>query len=187
MNTQVLSESYNKILTERNRLLLAFSITSVLSLLLGASNFYLIGKERIVVVPPIVTREFWVAANAVSEVYLQEMAQYFASLLLNITPNTFAVNAEHLLQNVAPEHFALLKSQLVKQQLEIEKRGLSTIFYPAQFKIDKKQLLVELQGQLKILIGNETLESKTKTYQIKFIPHQGRLFIQFFKEIEKEA
>ncbi len=184
MNSQVLTESYNKILTERNRLLLAFAIASTLSLILGASNFYLIGKERIVVVPPTVSREFWVASDSVSDSYLQEMSQYFSSLLLNITPNTFAVNSEHLLQNVAPESFGALKSQLVQQQIEIERRGISTTFYPASFKIDRQKLLVELKGELKILVGNAPLESKTKTYQIKFVQRHGRLFIQFFNEVE---
>lgn len=184
MNVQVLTESYNKVLTERNRLLLAFAIASLLSLILGISNFYLIGRERVVVVPPTVSREFWVASDSVSDSYLQEMSQYFSSLLLNITPNTFAVNSEHLLQNVAPENFGTVKSQLVNQQLEIERRGISTIFYPASFKIDKKKFLVELKGELKVLVGNAPLESKTKVYQIKFVQRHGRLFIQFFNEVE---
>jgi conjugal transfer pilus assembly protein TraE len=184
MNTQVLTDSYNKVLTERNRLLFAFAIATILSLLLGASNFYLIGRERIVVIPPTVSRAFWVASDSVSDSYLQEMSQYFSSLLLNITPNTFAVNSEHLLQNVAPQHFGALKAQLVQQQMEIERRGVSTSFYPASFKIDKQKLLVELKGELKILVGNAPLESKTKTYHIKFVQRHGRLFIQFFHEVE---
>jgi conjugal transfer pilus assembly protein TraE len=184
MNAQVLIESYNKVLTERNRLLLAFAIASLLSLILGVSNFYLIGKERIVIVPPTVSRTFWVASDNVSDSYLQEMSQYFSSLLLNVTPNTFAVNSEHLLQNVAPESFGALKSQLVQQQIEIERRGISTSFYPTHFKIDKQKLLVELKGELKVLIANASLDSKTKTYQMKFIQRHGRLFIQFFNEVE---
>lgn len=186
MNTQLLTESYNKVLTERNRLWLAFSISSLLSFILGASNFYLLGKERIIVVPPVGNQQFWVASHTVSESYLQEMAQYFASLLLNVTPSTFAVNSEHLLQNVAPQSFGALKAQMAAQQSEIERRGLSTIFYPSQFKVDSKHFLVEVKGELKILIGNEPLESKSKTYQIKFVPHHGRLFIQFFKELENQ-
>lgn len=184
MNTQVLTQSYNQILAQRNRLLVACLLSFLLSLLLGLSNFYLIGRERIVLVPPVINRAFWVSLDHVSEAYLQEMSQYFAGLLLTLTPSTLSASREQLLQNVAPQYYAQVKSQLIEQQKELERRGLSTSFYPTRFKIEASKYLVELQGELKIFVGSALLEAKTKTYQLQFTQQQGRLFIQSFTEVE---
>jgi len=183
MKTQSLQAAYNKILSERNRLLMAFGAAGGLNLLLGFALFCCVGKERIVVVPPIVSRDFWVAIDTVSDSYLEQMSGFFAGLLLNVTPNSFATRAEHLLQHVSPNSYAALKEQLVQQQLEIERRALSTSFYPSTFKIDRHKLLVELKGELKMWVGNSSIETQSKTYQLQFVQHQGRLFIQHFNEV----
>ncbi len=183
MNNQVLIGSYNNLLTQRNRLLMVTGTLGLLCMLLGASNFYLMGKERIIIAPPIIHREFWISTDAVSDHYLEQMSQFFAGLLLNVSPSTFAVNAEHLLAHVVPERFASLKAQLVQQQMELERRGMSTSFHINRFKIDRKKLLVELQGELKILVANTPVESSAKTYALKFVQQQGRLWIQSFEEV----
>lgn len=183
MNTRNSLDNYNRILTERNRLLIALSIAGGLSLLLGFSVFCLVGKERVVIVPPIVNRDFWVATDTVSDSYLEQMAEFFAGLLLNVTPNSFVTRSEHLLQHVAPNAYPTLKTQLVEQKLELERRAMSTTFHPSSFKVDRNKLLVELKGELKILVGNAPIQSQTKTYHIRFVQHHGRLYIQQFSEV----
>lgn len=185
MKTQVLIGSYNSLLSQRNRLLMASGILGILCVLLGASNFYLIGKERIIIAPPTIQREFWISTDSVSDHYLEQMSQFFAGLLLNVSPSTFAVNAEHLLSHVVPERFAALKAQLVAQQMELERRGMSTSFHISRFKIDCKKLLVELKGELKILVANTQVTSSTKNYLLKFVQQQGRLWVQSFEEVPR--
>jgi len=183
MNINNSLASYHQILVQRNRLLMGFAVTTGLSLLLGFSVFYLVGRERVVIVPPIVNRDFWVATDMVSDSYLEQMAEFFAGLLLNVTPNSFATRSEHLLQHVAPNAYPTLKTQLVEQKLELERRAMSTTFHPASFKVDRKKLLVELKGELKILVGRASVESQTKTYRIQFSQQHGRLYIQQFSEV----
>jgi len=183
MNNQNLLDAHNQRLTERNRLFIGFAVASLLAFLLGFSVFCLVGKERIVIVPPIVNRDFWVGTDTVSDSYLEQMSEFFAGLLLNVNPNSFKTRAEHLLQHVAPNAYPTLKTQLVERQLELERRAMSTAFYPASFKVDRHKLLVELKGELKILVGNAPVESQTKTYHIQFSQHHGRLYIQQFMEV----
>ena len=184
MKTQNLRQNYHKVLRERNRLFIAFSVAGGLSMLLGLTNFYLVGKERVVVVPPIVSRDFWIATDSVSDSYLEQMTEFFAGLLLNVTPNSFSVRAEHLLQHVEPKAYPAIKAQLVEQQMEIQRRAMSTSFHPSSFKIDRGRLLVELKGELMMWVGNAPIESQSKTYQLQFVQHQGRLYIQQFKELQ---
>jgi len=183
MNSQNSLDTINRRVRERNRLFIGFAVASLLALLLGFSVFCLVGRERVVIVPPIVNRDFWVETDTVSDSYLEQMSEFFAGLLLNVNPNSFKTRAEHLLQHVAPNAYPMLKTQLVERQLELERRAMSTAFYPLSFKIDKSKLLVELKGELKILVGNSAVESQTKTYHIQFSQHQGRLYIQQFREV----
>ena len=183
MNAITLTQTYNKVLSERNRLLIALSILGGLCVLLGLSNFYLIGRERVIVVPPLVSRDFWVATHIVSDSYLEQMAEFFAGLLLNVTPSSFATRAEHLLQHVASDAYPAIKAQTVTQQLELERRAMSTSFHPTSFKVDRARLLVELKGQLKVVVGNAPLDTQSKTYQLQFVQQQGRLYIKQFSEV----
>ena len=98
-------------------------------------------------------------------------------------PNSFATRSEHLLQHVAPNAYPTLKTQLVEQKLELERRAMSTTFHPSSFKVDRNKLLVELKGELKILVGKAPVESQTKAYHIQFSQHHGRLYIQQFSEV----
>jgi len=183
MNNKNALSSRNQAITERNRLLIGFVAAGGLSLLLGFSVFCLVGKERVVIVPPIVNRDFWVGTDTVSDSYLEQMSEFFAGILLNVNPNSFKTRSEHLLQHVAPNAYPALKTQLVERQLELERRAMSTAFYPASFKVDRHKLLVELKGELKILVGNAAVQSQTKIYHIQFSQHQGRLYIQQFREV----
>ena len=179
-----LAEHYNSVITQRNRLMMACAVLGFLSLLLGSSNLVLIGKERIIVLPAEVHRSFWIASDSVSDSYLEQMAQFLVPLLLNVSPNTAALNAEHFLAQVSPRYFATLKTQLVAQQLEIERLGMSTTFDTKHFKINGKKLIAEIEGELKTTLGNSPMPSQKKVYRLQFVREQGRLWIRSFEEIK---
>ena len=61
-------------------------------LLLAISVCRLIGRERIVITPPVVNQAFWVEAQAVSPEYLSQMASFLAQLRLNLTPVMRLIN-----------------------------------------------------------------------------------------------
>ena len=121
MNSQNALSSRNQAITERNRLLIGFAAAGGLSLLLGFSVFWLVGKERVVIVPPIVNRDFWVGTDTVSDSYLEQMSEFFSGLLLNVNPNSFKTRAEHLLQHVAPNAYPVLKTPKQSSRVVVER------------------------------------------------------------------
>ncbi len=179
-----LVHEYNILLHQRNRLMIASLLLCFLSLVLGSLNWVLMAQSRTIVLPAEVNRSFWVSGAALSESYLEQMSQFLVHLLLNVTPSSFASNREHFLSYVAPQHFSALKTHLVAQQLEIERLGMSTIFYAGPFKINAKKGIVEVQGELKIILGNSPLESQKKGYRLQFIQEQGRLWLKSFEELK---
>lgn len=178
-----LTEAYNRVLTQSNRLMMTCATLGVLLVLLGISNLILIGKERVVVLPAEVHRSFWIASDSVSDSYLEQMAQFLVPLLLNVTPSTAALNTEHFLAQVAPRYFSALKLQLVAQQIEIERLGLSTTFEIRRFQVNGKKLMAEVEGELNTTLGNSPMPPQNKVYRLQFVREQGRLWIRSFEEI----
>jgi conjugal transfer pilus assembly protein TraE len=178
-----LTEAYNRVLRQSNRLMIACATLGVVLVLLGISNLVLIGKERVVVLPAEVNRSFWIASDSVSESYLEQMAQFLVPLLLNISPSTAAFNSEQFLAQVAPRYFSAIKIQLVAQQIELERLGMSTSFEARHFKINSKKLRVEVEGALHTTLGNSLMPPENKVYRLQFVREQGRLWIRSFEEL----
>jgi conjugal transfer pilus assembly protein TraE len=171
---------------QRNMLAYMFGGSFVLNVLLGISVFHLKDKERIVVTPPIIEREFWVSAGTFSDSYLEQMSEYLIGLILNVTPSNFGARAEHLLACVEPANYGMLKEKLVKEQWEIERRGLSTVFHITAFRTNASELDVEVKGILKSWIGSAPADSKEQTYKISYSYNSGRLKIIDFRELKNE-
>lgn len=186
MKTNNLAQNLNKNIQWRNRLLIAVAALFLLNVIQGFSVFSLIGRQKTIIIPAAFEREFTVSSKF-SDSYLEQMAQYFSGLLLNVTPATSAVNAEHLLRHVASENYAAVKEQLVEQNKEIEKRAISTAFYVSHLRVNAKNLWVELKGDLKIFIANAQMESKTKTYRFQFANRNGLLKIKTFSEVQTDV
>ncbi len=183
MKQSTLLKLHNITLTQRSALLVWLAASAVLNMILGGSIFFLIGKERIVVVPPVTANEFWVASDTVSDSYLEQWSECLANLILNVTPNNFKARSEHLLSHVDAGSYQQVKERLIKEQAEIERRGLSSMFHINAFRVDRPSLTVEMKGNLRTWVGNAPLEAKERVYQIKFIYRHGRLYIQSFNEV----
>ena len=186
MKTGVLVDEYNQAIQWRNRFLFVSLGLFALNLVQAVSVYALISKKSTLVVPANFHREFLYNDHSVSDSYLEQRSQDFANLLLNVTPQTFDVNSEALLRHVLSEHYSDFKSQLTKQRQELNKKGISTTFYVSNFKVYRKPLKVKLRGELRIVVGNSSMETKSSAYQIEYVYRNGMLYIKSFKEISKE-
>ena len=186
MKTGVLLEEYNQAIQWRNRFLFVSLGLFALNLAQAVSVYALISKKSTIVIPANFHREFSISEHSISDSYLEQMTQYFVSLLLNVTPETFEGNSNLLLQHVLSNDYSLFKSQLTQQKQELSKKGISTAFYISNFKVYRKPLRVKLRGELRLMVGNSSMETKSNTYQIEYVNQHGRLYIKSFKEISKE-
>lgn len=184
MKTSILATNFNQVLAQRNLFFTLTVVSLLLNILLGGISYYCIGRERIVVSPPVVNTQFWVSSDTVSDSYLEQMSGFFVGLVLNVSPNNFVARSQPLLQHVDSGSYAVMKAQLIAQHAEIERRAMSTNFHPISYKIDREKLLVEVKGELRIMIGGASMELKSTTYQIQYVQRQGRLFIKRFNEIK---
>jgi hypothetical protein len=73
---------------------------------------------------------------------------------------------------------------MADQEVDINNRALTSSFHPISFKIDRKNLMVEVKGELSLMSGNTAIGSGARSYQIRYANRSGRLFILNFKEVK---
>ena len=81
---------------QRNLLLGLNGVLLILLLIMSLCLFF--KRERIVVLPPEVRREFWIEGNRFSPGYLEEMAAYFLHLSLDVNQSTLIYNTGILMR-----------------------------------------------------------------------------------------
>ncbi len=186
MNNKTLESQKNRLLRQRQLLVYTTGFLSLLLILLALSNLFLIGRERIVVIPPLVTHKFWVAKDTVSDSYLEQMADFWGSLLLSANETNFQVRLSQLLEHTDPDSYSAVKSMLTAQQTLIEERGISTSFSAQSFQIDNAKLLVLVKGHLKTMLGNQSVETTEKQFRMEFRIKNGRFYVKKFEDIKND-
>lgn len=186
MNSQTLEIHKNTLLRQRQLLIYISGFLSLVLILLALSNFFLIGRERIVVVPPVVTHKFWVAGDTASDSYLEQMADFWGGLLLSANQTNFQVRLAQLLEHTDPDSYSKVKTMLLEQQLVIEQRGISTSFSACAFQVDKSKLLVLVKGHLKSMVANQLVETTEKQFQMEFSIKNGRFYVKKFEDVKHE-
>jgi conjugal transfer pilus assembly protein TraE len=184
VKAQFLAKDNNQLTAQRNRLFYVIGISGVVNVLLAASVYFMIGKERVIVVPPVVSHDFWVATDSVSDSYLEQMTSFFSGLVLNVNPSSFSKRSEQLLQHVDPASYGRVKAEMTEQEVDINNRALTSSFHPISFKVDRKNLMVEVKGELSLMSGNTAIGSGTRSYQIQYANRNGKLTIVNFKEVK---
>ncbi len=184
MKARLLNHRLGDLLHQRNFL---FSLVAALLLLNFTQAILVLFKsERVVVVPPEVKREFWLEKNQVSAGYLEEMALFFADLILESSPESTTYMREIILRNTVAQGYGALKSRLLEDERRIKKDRVVTSFRPNSVKVNSSRLIVTILGDLMSFVGEKRISQSRDTYQFQFVYQHGRLLIQTFKLIRSE-
>lgn len=154
----------------------------------GLVVFQIIDREyeRYTIVPPEIEKPFNAKGDWYSDSYYEQVSQYFASMVLNYTPDTYEHGAKTFLKLVHPAHQGAMKARLIKERDYIVEKGITSFYSISQIEI--KGTKTVLTGQHKTWIGKELLEEKKKKYLLSFnTDKSGRVFIVEFKEMEVES
>lgn len=171
------------LIRHRNGYLLLATGSMALNILLVIYCFTLIGHERVILLPPEISKSFWVDGEHVSPNYLSEMGLFFTHLRLNATQDNINLQQTILLRYIHPELYARMKSDLIIEAERVKTSHLSLIFHPVNLKVDAKKWIVQITGDLQVMIGQDPQPSKRVTYQIAFTYDSGRLLVKSFEEV----
>ncbi len=153
-----------------------------LSLVLALTAFALVGRERVIVVPPTVSKSFWVDKEKVSADYLDQMALFLVQLMLNVTPRSVDYQARTLLGYTAPEAYAELKTAMTVAAERLKRDNAVTLFSPVAMQIDEPGMRVAINGTLATYIADRRVTDVNKSYLVEFRYSGGKLYLAAFKE-----
>jgi conjugal transfer pilus assembly protein TraE len=144
----------------------------------------IVGTERIVFVPPNISKSFWVTKDKVSKDYLEDMGAFVAWLQLDVSPKTVTWKRDVLLKWVAPEDYDGVKKHMDVEADRLVRNNASTFFEPQQLTADENEQSVLITGRLRRQInGVDVGEPEVRTYRSKFKYAGGRVHVNVFKEI----
>lgn len=166
------------------RLMFMISVVACLGMAIAVNR--LIGVERTIIVPPEISKSFWIDNNKVSKSYLEEMALYIAQLELTITPDSFRFQSDQLLRYVYPSAVGEMRSSLDARETQLRRDQIASWFAPADVFADEKNLQVKLKGRLTSYVGKEQLPPAEKTYLVEFFYNNSRLYLKTFNEVVDE-
>ncbi len=143
------------------------------------------GSEKTILVPPVVSKTFWVDGNKVAPEYIEQMAVYFAQLALNANPANVDYQYNLLLQHVTPRAYGELKAELAVAADRLKKDNASQAFYPSEVVVLKNT--ATMKGRLVKTVGQKVTSDDTVVYVIKFSYEGGRLYVSSFKHEDANA
>lgn len=162
------------------QMILAASLA--LNIVIALIAFRLIGLERVILVPPMIQKSFWVESDKVSAEYLEQMGYFLIQLVLNVTPQSVDYQSKLLLQYAAPASYGEIRTAMAVASERLKRDGAATVFSPRTINVDERAMKVAVEGQLTTFISDRRVSEASKSYLIELQYALGRITIKAFKE-----
>ena len=176
-------KSLNNLLIQRN-FLAGLSVLLILSLIL-ASSFLFFKNERIIVVPSIVEKEFWVDSNSVSPTYLEQFGFFLGQLLLNKSQHSAEIHRAILCRHAQPSYLSVLKQKLIEEEGILKQQNASYVFYLSNIFVNPQLLTVTLLGERQFFVAGKQNTNERCGYTLHFTYEGTRLLLNGISQ-EKE-
>lgn len=174
-----------------SRMLRYFLLISIGLLISNIFLTWLVGwsfaHQKRTIVPAIISKSFTVSDTTVDASYLRQMALFFTSERLNITPSNINQSHTTILQYTDSKFYHEFTSILSNEKQAVIKQNISSVFYPEEVIPNSGDLSVVINGSLTHWVGNVALSSARKSYQLKFSYRSGNLKVLSFSEIKEKT
>lgn len=153
---------------QRNVCLLAclalVATTSALSFVILFKN------EKIILVPPHISKDMWIKGNHVSIGYLEEMSLFFLHLLMDVNEHSILVQGKTLLRFVSPNYYGVMKERILSGQKKLQKDQMSLRFSPCECKVpdETNGLVLDVVGDLYTYVGESKVSTHRETYRMSY-------------------
>lgn len=184
MNINRYQTEFRKIIAQRNGYLVLSIGLIALSVILSLLVAFLVGRERIVLLPPSMNKNIWVSSQTASPEYFSRMTIFLSELALNVTSDNVDFQNELLLRYVDPTYYISLKPQLVAEADRIKKDHISTAFFPVDMKVNIQHHEAIVTGDLKSYVGDTALPNKRISYRFVYRFNSFTPLITLFEEVK---
>lgn len=109
-------------------LLIAFIAAMLVNIMLAAIVWQSYFNKSRTLVPPVISQAFTVSDGQVDEPYLQQMAEYFAFLKLNVTPASVEHQYKQLGNYICADSWHLMQPLLLNDADMLKRKNISSHF-----------------------------------------------------------
>ena len=162
----------------------ALSVSLFVALLI---IYQIAGTQRVVVLPPNVSKHFWVSGDRGDVSYLSQMGGYVAWLHLDLTPKSVDWKKEALLAIAAPEEYGELKKRLEVEADRIKRLNLSTYFELQQTVASEDEQSVVTTGLFVTMVNGQITSRIPKSYRAAFSVRGGPTPLTSLKEVRYDS
>ena len=140
-------------------------------------------RDRVIISPPQVTKEYWIETSKASPEYLEQMGAFFATLGGNLSPGNAEYNVSVLVSYVYASSHAEVKRDLAAQAQYIKKHNITQAFFPSSVNVDYDNSLVSVSGIVVRNIGTVRVDQEEMIIRMKFKMDTYKLYlIEFYTD-----
>jgi len=182
MLRSVWKENLHSLFKQRNAALVLALGMMVTNIMLGVK--VLVSNEKIIVVPAYLKQSFWAEGEVISKEYLEEMTVFFASMMLNVSPESLKYQGDVVLKYVSPELHAPLKQRLFAEEEKMRKQNLTTSFKPKEVQVDMDKGEAVISGILTQYVSGQKVGQVSEKYRACYGYSSGILLLKEFEAID---
>jgi conjugal transfer pilus assembly protein TraE len=148
--------------------------------------YNLTGRERTVLVPPVIEKSFWVSHDKVGSSYLEQMAAFMSYLILDVDGTSVDWKRNLLLQYVKPSNQGEFETRQKLEGDRLKALKASTSYAVSGIKPNERDMSVILHGRLATYVNGMRTTEVSKSYQLRFIYSNARIHLTTFEEVVDE-
>jgi len=146
----------------------------VLGIALAISVVFMTSKrERLVIIPPIMSDRVELAYDAANEPYYKSYALYVASFLGNINPDNASFIREGLSLSFTTELYNSVQRMIAENAEKMRITGRSIRFYPDKVVYEEKTGRTFVAGKQEIVSASGAVSDQDVTYEMQIQIREG--------------
>jgi len=140
--------------------------------------FHTLTSQKIVVVPPEIRREFWIAGDRVSRAYLEQVFFFLSDRILSVSPENvdMSLSTIYPFLTTDPSLLPQIEKVLIKYKNHIKENRIWQVFYPMNLTVRGNEVVVS--GIIKKAVENQLIGSFDKRIRFKFSVRNSRLVVE---------
>ena len=175
VNQDLFNKNIQFLVFQRNSLLAFATLLAITTLIL--SCFLFLKKERIIITPIHIEKEFWIEGNEVSPSYLEQYGRFISQLLLQKSAHSAASQRAVLLRNTDPSFVGALKGRLIEEEEQLKKQNCAYVFFPSEITVDPENMQVHLLGDRTCYVAGKQISQNHEGYTLSFKFNGFRLLL----------
>lgn len=183
MDTSIYVNKLMRLLKQQRILLPTLMILSVTQLL--SVIFLFCKKERVILVPPLVSQVMWVDGYQVSQTYLQQMGLFMGQLLLSNSAESVKLQMDTILRFVHPAAYTTVRQYLIGEEEHLKKQQGSYHFNISAIEVHPQKHSVTLIGDRQSYVGGKRIDQARESYILTFKMNHGRYLLTSCQKEEK--